>query len=48
MWSTTRWFPYLTDKMNYIHSISGWIIIAGTIADIVDIVVHDGKAYFTY
>ena len=48
MWSTTRWYAYVSDKMNYIHSTAGWIIIIGTFWDIADIVIHDGKAYFTY
>jgi cytochrome b involved in lipid metabolism len=38
----------MSDKMNYIHATAGWIIIIGSIWDIADIIIHDGKAYFTY
>lgn len=47
MWGTTRWFVYLSDKMNYIHSVTGWIIIVGSIWDVADIIIHDKRAFFT-
>jgi len=33
--------------MNYIHSVTGWIIIIGSIWDVADIIIHDKRAFFT-
>tara|TARA_B110000285_G_C15117037_1_gene614731 strand:- start:1569 stop:1778 length:210 start_codon:yes stop_codon:yes gene_type:complete len=33
--------------MNYIHSVTGWIIIVGSIWDVADIIIHDKRAFFT-
>ena len=47
MTATIRWFPYLSDKFNYVHAVLAWVIIAGSIWDISSIVVHDGRAFWT-
>ena len=35
---TNRWFPHLTNKMNYLHAAFGWLIVAANLYAALDII----------
>jgi len=39
---TNRWFPYLTNKSNYIHALFGWFIVIMNGYAAIDIILLNG------
>ena len=47
MTALNRWYVYISNNNNYLHSLIGWLIIVASIFDITDIFIHDHIIYVT-